>query len=111
MKKEFIECKIPIKFPLEANNNICFTKESLKNVVEDLKNAPIVNKDDIPIGILTDKFNVIESEKEMILHANGWLFVECFPEIIINKVEKIDGVNIVTDFNFSAISIEIKTKE
>jgi hypothetical protein len=108
MKREMINCKIPIKFPLEANDNgIRFSKESFKNISKGLKNAPII-KDSVAIGVLTDKFYITQTEKEIVINVDGWLWVECLPEIDILKVEKIDGVNVITDFNF--LSVNIKTK-
>lgn len=106
MKRKFISCKLPIRFPLEADSNgaYYFTKESFKNIDKNLENSPIV-KGDMPIGILTDKLTVVKKKKEIVIYVKGFLFAECFPEVIVNKTEKINGVNVVTDFNFSAISI------
>lgn len=99
--KEMIKCTIPIKFPLKRNGNgLCFTKESLVNIEEKLKNAPII-KNGNAIGVLSESFTPVENDEIITLFVDGRIFAECYPEIIINEYE--DGV--IKSFSFTGVSI------
>jgi len=99
--KEMIKCRIPIKFPLKPDaNGICFTKESLEYIEEDLKNAPIIQNQEA-IGILSDNFHKIENDEEITLFVDGKLFRECNSEISVLERED----NVIKEFRFMGINI------
>ncbi len=99
MEKEIIKCKIPFMFPLVPNKNkIYFTKEAIDNVIKQLQNFPIVDKNNNAIGIFTNEFETIEEIDNITIIAEAKLWINCYPEIVVNKKEN----NTILDFNFSA---------
>lgn len=103
--KEVINCAIPIRFPLKTNlNGICFTKESLKNIKENLKNAPIIENEKA-VGVLIDTIYTIEKENEVIIYADADLFLEVNPKIIETIVSRSD-IKIIEGFRSFAISVK-----
>lgn len=109
--KEMIDCHIPIKFPIKPNiNGICFAKESLKDIKENLRDAPIFQNENV-IGKLSDSFDAIENNDEIILIVDSKLFRESYSEISffresyskISILERED--NTIKKFRFMGINL------
>jgi uncharacterized protein (DUF488 family) len=105
--REVIKCIIPIRFQLKPNaNGVCFTKESLNNIEEDFKNAPIINiKNGNAIGVFSDSFQKFENDKEITFLVDGNLFTECYPEIIIKDANYVGDKKVIENFKFTGLSI------
>lgn len=90
-----IKCKFAIDFPsVNKNYSIYFNKEVVDKAIKSLKGAPILNKNNEPIGIIT---KAKHSKDKLIVNGELWTIVE--PEMIVHELEN----NTILNFDFSSI--------
>lgn len=100
MRKDIVECVFSLSLPLIDNKNkIQFTKQAIEKAMNSFKDAPIVDKNDGVIGIVTEAN--WHDKDELIIKGKLWTRIE--PELSIQKKEN----NTILDFNFSALWINI----
>lgn len=99
--KDIVFIKMPVKFPIKPNSNgICFTEELIEESLRNIQNQPIISNN-VAIGVIKDIETINRNENEVIVDTKGYLYVECFPEIIIKEREG----NTIKSFELSAINI------
>lgn len=106
---DFIRCVFPMVFPLKENENgIRFTEESLeKNIGEKLEKLPVIYNGS-PIATLTGDVIIIYGKEKRSYLLEAMMLGEFLPEIVVNKKECIDGVDVITDFEIKGLSV-VKT--
>jgi len=96
MNKQYINCKIKIDIPTEEfqnNNQIRMPTDVFQKALDNLTNAPIVYNQQ-PIGFFNN-------------YPNATLWINCNPEITINKTHKEDNITVIDDLTILAVNINI----
>ena len=99
--KQKVDIRFSISFPLTPlPNGICFTKESLEGIEDNLENIPIIQGNNV-IGIIKPPFSKIQLDKSTSVSVDGILFLECNPEMKV----KLNDAGVIQSFEIVGVNI------